>query len=395
MYWRRGAEPANVATTTIPHDEMVATRRHLHMHPELSMVEHATAAMVAGELEKLGLDEVRTEVGETGVVGTLVGGRPGPVTLLRADMDGLPILESNAVDYCSRTAGVMHACGHDGHVAILLAAAKTLAAGRAAVPGTLVFCFQPGEEGKAGALKMIRDGVLENPHVERTFALHLYSGLDVGNIGVRDGPYFASADEFDLIVRGKGGHGAMPQNSFDPIVAGAHIVSMLQTVISREIAPKDPAVVTVGQFTSGTTFNVIPDQALLRGTVRAFDEAVRQSMPERMERIIKGVAAALRVDYEFEYHWSYPPTVNDKAINDIVRAVGRTELGADSVVEHDIVMWAEDMSFMQNERPGAYFIVGSRGGESTGVPHHNARFDIDERALDIGYRMMVALGYAG
>jgi amidohydrolase len=379
----------------VPLDEMVATRRHLHMHPELSMLEHATAALVARELAALDLDDLRTAVGETGVVGTLVGGKPGPVTLLRADMDGLPILEANTVEYRSRADGVMHACGHDGHVAILLAAAKTLAADRANVPGTLVFCFQPGEEGKAGALKMIRDGVLENPHVDRTFALHLYSGLDVGKIGVRDGPYFASADEFDLIIRGKGGHGAMPQNSFDPIVAGAHMVSMLQTVISREIAPKDPAVITVGSFTSGTTFNVIPDRAHLQGTVRAFDESVRRSLPERMERVIKGVAAALRVDYEFDYHWSYPPTVNDKAVNDVVRATGTAELGAASVVEHDIVMWAEDMSFMQNERPGAYFIVGSRGDDATGVPHHNARFDIDERALAIGYRMMVALGYAG
>ncbi|MGD0472310.1 MAG: M20 family metallopeptidase [Candidatus Velthaea sp.] len=379
----------------IPHDEMVALRRHLHMHPELSMVEHATAAFVARELAPLGLDEIRTGVGETGVVGTLVGGKPGPVTLLRADMDGLPILESNAVPYRSRNDGIMHACGHDGHVAILLAAAQRLAAQRADVPGTLVFCFQPGEEGKAGALKMINDGVLENPHVERTFALHLYSGLDVGKIGVRDGPFFASADEFDLIIRGQGGHGAMPQLSFDPIVAGAHVVSLLQTVISREIAPKDPAVVTVGAFSSGTTFNVIPDTAHLKGTVRAFDEEVRRSMPERMERVIKGVAAALRVEYQFDYHWSYPPTVNDKAVNDVVRAVGAAELGADNVVEHDIVMWAEDMSFMQNERPGAYFIVGSRGGESTAVPHHNASFDLDERALDIGYRMMVELGKRG
>jgi amidohydrolase len=374
---------------------MVALRRHLHMHPELSMVEHATAAFVARELAPLGLDEIRTGVGETGVVGTLVGGKPGPVTLLRADMDGLPILESNAVPYRSRNDGIMHACGHDGHVAILLAAAQRLAAQRADVPGTLVFCFQPGEEGKAGALKMINDGVLENPHVERTFALHLYSGLDVGKIGVRDGPFFASADEFDLIIRGQGGHGAMPQLSFDPIVAGAHVVSLLQTVISREIAPKDPAVVTVGAFSSGTTFNVIPDTAHLKGTVRAFDEEVRRSMPERMERVIKGVAAALRVEYQFDYHWSYPPTVNDKAVNDVVRAVGAAELGADNVVEHDIVMWAEDMSFMQNERPGAYFIVGSRGGESTAVPHHNASFDLDERALDIGYRMMVELGKRG
>ena len=176
----------------------------------------------------------------------------------------------------------MHACGHDGHVAILLAAAETLAARRAEVAGTLVFCFQPGEEGAAGNRLMIEDGALENPHVDRTFALHLYSGLDVGKIGVRDGPFFASADEFVLTIRGRGGHGAMPQNSVDPIVAGAHVVTMLQTIVSREVAPKDPAVFTVGQFTSGTTFNVIPDEAVLKGTVRAFDAEVRAAMPERL-----------------------------------------------------------------------------------------------------------------
>jgi amidohydrolase len=384
-----------MTATAIPHDDLVATRRRLHAAPELSMVEHETAAFVAGELGKLRLDEVRTAIGVTGVLGTLKGGKPGPVTLLRADMDALPIAELNDVPYKSARPGVMHACGHDGHVSILLAAARTLAERRAEVPGTLVFCFQPGEEGHAGAKKMIDDGALENPHVDRTFALHLYSGLDAGKIGVRDGAFFASADEFDLTIRGRGGHGAMPQLAVDPIAAGAYVVTLLQSIVSREVAPKDPAVVTVGQFVSGTTFNVIPDEGKMKGTVRAFDAEVRASMPQRMERIVKGLAESLRFDFDFDYHWSYPPTVNDRAVNDVVREVGRRELGADNVVEHDIVMWAEDMSFMQEERPGAYFIVGSRGGAPTGFPHHNARFDIDERALDVGYRMMVALGLAG
>jgi amidohydrolase len=380
------------APETIPHDEMVRARRRLHASPELSLVEFDTASFVADTLGACGLDEVRTKIGQTGVLGTLVGGRPGPVTLLRADMDALPIRELNTVDYISAREGVMHACGHDGHVAILLAAAKTLAERRSEIAGTLVFCFQPGEEGAAGNRLMIEDGALENPHVDRTFALHLYSGLDVGRIGVRDGPFFASADEFTLTIRGRGGHGAMPQNSVDPIVAGAHIVTMLQTIVSREIAPKDPAVFTVGQFTSGTTFNVIPDEALLKGTVRAFDAEVRASMPERLRRIACGLAEALRVEIAVDYRWSYPPTVNAAEPNNVVRAVGRRLLGAENVVEHDIVMWAEDMSFMQELRPGAYFIVGSRGGEASAFPHHNARFDIDERSLDIGYRMMVGLG---
>ncbi|HEY6235223.1 MAG TPA: amidohydrolase [Candidatus Elarobacter sp.] len=383
------------AMSVIPHDDLVATRRRLHAAPELSMVEHDTAAYVAAELGKLGLDEVRTAIGITGVLGTLKGGKPGPVTLLRADMDALPITELNDVPYKSAHAGVMHACGHDGHVSILLAAARTLAARRADVPGTLVFCFQPGEEGHAGAKKMMDDGALEHPHVERTFALHLYSGLDVGKIGVRDGAFFASADEFDLTIRGKGGHGAMPQLAVDPIAAGAYVVTLLQSIVSREVAPKDPAVVTVGQFVSGTTFNVIPDEAKMKGTVRAFDADVRASMPERMERIINGLAEALRFEYEFDYHWSYPPTVNAREVNDVVRDVGRRELGAENVVEHDIVMWAEDMSFMQEERPGAYFIVGARGGPASAIAHHNARFDIDERALGVGYRMMVVLGLTG
>ncbi len=359
------------------------------------MVEFETAAYIARALAPLGLDRIRTGVGQTGVMGTLVGGKPGPVTLLRADFDALPIHEVPEHAYRSEHAGVMHACGHDGHVAILLAAAKTLAQRRAEIPGTLVFCFQPGEEGHAGNKLMIEDGALEDPHVDRTFALHLYSGLDVGKIGVRDGAFFASADEFTLTIRGKGGHGAMPQNSFDPIAAGAYFTTMAQTIVSREIAPKDPAVVTVGQFTSGTTFNVIPDSSTLKGTVRSFDAAVRASMPGRLKRVAAGVGEALRCEMELEYHWSYPPTVNDRAMNDLVREVGRATLGAEAVVEHEIVMWAEDMSFMQELRPGAYFIVGSRGGESTAFPHHNARFDLDEASLAVGYRMMVALGLRG
>ncbi|MBC5810506.1 MAG: amidohydrolase [Candidatus Eremiobacteraeota bacterium] len=384
-----------IAPEKVPTDELTRVRRLLHKRPELSMLEFETARFVQSELRALPLDEIRTGVGKTGILATLKGGRPGPVTLLRADMDALPITELVEAEYTSENPGVMHACGHDGHVAILLAAARTLAARRTEIPGTIVFCFQPGEEGSAGNRLMIEDGALENPHVDRTFALHLFSGLDVGKIGVRDGAFFASADEFFLTIEGKGGHGAMPQLAVDPVVAGAHFITMLQTIVSREVAPKDPAVFTVGKFQAGTTFNVIPDRAELMGTVRCFDPEVRKAMPQRMERIIKGLASAMRVDYTLKYHWSYPPTVNDKTMNDLVRQVGRRVVGPDNVIEHDIVMWAEDMSFMMEHRPGSYFIVGARGGESTGVPHHNARFDIDERSLEVGYKMMVALGLRG
>lgn len=378
-----------------PFHDLSRDRRHLHREPELSLVEHDTAAYLRAALEPLGFDDLRTGVGGTGLLATLRGGRPGPVTLLRADMDALPIAEQNEAEYVSRRSGVMHACGHDGHMAILLAAARELAARRDEVPGTLVLCFQPGEEGSAGNRLMIEDGALEDPHVDRTFALHLYSGLDVGKIGVRDGAFFASADEFTLRVRGIGGHGGMPNLAIDPVVAGAHLVTMLQTIVSREVAPKDPAVFTVGAFNAGTTFNVIPTEATLKGTVRCFDADVRAAMPQRLERIARGLGEAMRVEFDLHYHWSYPPTVNDHTINDIVREVGRATVGDENVVEHDLVMWAEDMSFMQEQRPGAYFIVGSRGGEATAHPHHSAKFDIDERALEVGYRMMVALGLRG
>jgi amidohydrolase len=384
-----------LAPDIVPTDDLIRVRRYLHRKPELSMVEFETARFVEAELRKLDFDEIRTGIGKTGLLATLIGGKPGPVTLLRADMDALPIAELVDSPYRSEHAGVMHACGHDGHVAILLAAARTLCERRAEIFGTLVFCFQPGEEGSAGNRLMIEDGALENPRVDRTFALHLYTQLDVGKIGVRDGAFFASADEWFLTIAGKGGHGAMPQLAVDPVVAGSYFVTMLQTIVSREVAPKDPAVFTVGKFEAGTTFNVIPDKATMMGTVRCFDPDVRASMPERMERILKGLAMAMRVEYELKYHWSYPPTVNNKQMNDLVREVGRATLGPENVVEHDIVMWAEDMSFMQEVRPGAYFIVGARGGPETGIPHHNARFDIDERALEVGYKMMVALGLRG
>jgi amidohydrolase len=383
-------------TVAVPRDELIRYRRHFHAHPELSLVEFETAAFIERELRSGTFDAVRTGVGKTGVLATLRGGKPGPVTLLRADMDALPVPESNDVEYRSTRVGVMHACGHDGHMAILLSAARALSARRAEVPGTLVFCFQPGEEGLAGNRLMIEDGALENPHVDRTFALHLYSGLDAGQIGIRDGPFFASSDRFTIVLTGRGGHGAMPQAAIDPIVGAAQVVNALQTLASREIAPKDPVVVTVASLHAGTTFNVIPDRAELNGTVRAFDDGVRRSMPERMERIVRGVCEAMRLEFAFDYSWGYPPTVNDAGSNDVVRDVARAVAGPENVVDpHDIVMWSEDMAYMQQERPGAYFVVGVRGPQRGFEPQHSPRYDIDESALEVGFEMMVGLALHG
>ncbi len=380
----------------VPNEELVRYRRHFHANPELSLEEHETMAFIERELRACDFDDLRVGIGGTGILATLRGGKPGPVTLLRADMDGLPMDETADVEYRSRRKGVMHACGHDGHMAILLSAARALARVREQVPGTLVFCFQPGEEGPAGNKLMIEDGALEHPHVDRCFALHLYSDLDVGTVGIRDHAFFASSDRFELRLTGKGGHGAMPHASVDPILAAAQLVTMFQAIASREIAPKDPVVVTIGKLEAGTTFNVIPDHATMLGTVRAMSDEVRRSIPERIERMVEGVSDALRLDYEFEYHWGYPPTINDPAMNDIVRQVARNVVGADNVVDpHDIVMWAEDMSYMLNERPGAYFIVGIRGPERGHEPQHSPRYDIDERALEVGFKMMVGIALHG
>jgi amidohydrolase len=376
--------------------ELVAYRRHFHAHPELSLIEFATAKFIERELRDAGFDQIRTGIGKTGILATLQGARPGPVTLLRADMDALPIEERNDEPYRSLTPGVMHACGHDGHMAILLAAARALRRRAGEISGTIVFCFQPGEEGHSGNKLMIEDGALENPHVDRTFALHLYSGLDVGKIGVRDGAFFASSDRFDIELEGKGGHGALPQSAVDPIVASAQFVTMLQTIASREIAANQPVVVTVGSLHSGTTFNVIPELATLQGSVRAFDETIRAELPVRIERLLAGVCEAMRLTYRFDYHWIYPPTVNDPATNDVVREVAREVVGEQNLVDpHEIVMWSEDMSFMQELRSGAYFLVGARGPRKGIEPQHSARFDIDERALDVGFGMMMGLALQG
>jgi amidohydrolase len=380
----------------VPQEELVRYRRHFHAHPELSLIEFATAKFIERELREAGYDQIRTGIGGTGILATLQGGRPGPVTLLRADMDALPIEERIDEPYRSLTPGVMHACGHDGHMAILLAAARALRRRIDEISGTVVFCFQPGEEGHSGNKLMIEDGALENPHVDRTFALHLYSGLDVGKVGVRDGAFFASSDRFDIELAGKGGHGALPQGAIDPIVASAQFVTMLQTVASREVAANQPVVVTVGALHSGTTFNVIPELATLQGSVRAFDETIRAELPVRIERLLAGVCEAMRLTYRFDYHWIYPPTVNDPATNDIVRAVAREVVGEQNLVDpHEIVMWSEDMSFMQELRPGAYFLVGARGPRKGIEPQHSARFDIDERSLEVGFRMMMGLALQG
>lgn len=372
--------------------EVVEFRRHFHQYPELSLQEYETAAFIENALRERPFDEIRTGVGGTGILATLKGKQPGPVTLLRADMDALPVQERTDVPYRSRRDGVMHACGHDGHMAVLLSVARDVSERRRDLCGTIIFCFQPGEEGYAGNRRMIEGGALENPHVDRVFALHLYTGLEVGKVGIRDGPFFAASDQIRIEITGRGGHGAMPQLSVDPIVGAAQLVTMLQTLVSREVAPREPAVVTISRIAAGTTHNVIPDSVEMLGTVRTLDEKLRGTMPVRLERMLAGACSAMRLAYRFDYERGYPAVVNDATTNDIVRAVARGSVGAENVVDpHEVVMWAEDMAYMQQERPGAFFVVGARGSDRGTEPQHSARYDIDERALDVGYRMMTGI----
>ena len=372
-------------------DEVVATRRDLHAHPELGFREQRTAGVVAARLRELGI-ETHERIAQTGVLGIIKGGRSGRTFMLRADMDGLPIAELNDEPYRSQNAGVMHACGHDGHVAMLLGAARQLVARRSEISGTVVLCFQPAEEGLGGARAMVEAGIIEEYGIERAYGLHLSSTYPTGKVGFIEGPMYASSDSIEATIHGRGGHGAAPHLSIDPIYTASQFVVNVQQVVSRVIDPIEPAVVTIGSFHAGTTYNVIPTSAKLLGTVRSFSPDVREQMPTRIEKVLAGVCAASGATYDFEYLWRYPVTENDPVQTRYVRALAEKTLGAEHVAEFPKLMGAEDFSYFALKVPSCFFQVGCQGGESSSFPHHHERFDIDERALEYGVRMMTALG---
>ena len=368
-------------------DYLVQTRRDFHRHPELGFQETRTAGIVAQSLTDLGL-EVQTGIGQTGVVGILEGEREGPVVLLRFDMDALPVSEENETDYISLNPGLMHACGHDGHMAMGLALARIMAGYRKQMAGSLKFLFQPGEEGRGGALAVLADGALENPRPDVALAMHLWSEVPYGRIRVTDGPAMAASSIFTLTVRGKGGHGAAPHRSVDPILAAAHIVAALQSIVSRNVDPLESVVVTVGQMTAGTTFNVIPEVATLKGTVRSYDNEMHRQVYRRILEMAQNMAQAFRCQATMEAVAIVPAVVNAPAPTARVRAAAAKVVGPTNVVEGQ-TMGAEDMGYILEEIPGCYFFVGA-GNEEKGLdyPHHHPRFDIDERALILGLATM-------
>jgi amidohydrolase len=370
-------------------ESVIDLRRTLHQWPELGFQERRTSALIAQQLSALGI-EVKTGIARTGVLGVLHGEGPGKTVLLRADIDGLPIEEASGAAYASQNPGVMHACGHDGHTAILLTVAKLLAQQRRQFSGTVKFAFQPAEELPPGGAKgMIEEGVLEQPKVDAVFGLHLWNGLPVGKIGVEAGPIMASVDRFDVVIKGVGSHGAYPHTGVDPIVVGSHVVAALQTAVSREVPPLAPVVVTVGKFHSGTAFNVIPSHAELSGTVRTVDARIRQEMPTRLERIVRGVTSAMRAEYTFNYEFGYPVTVNEANKAQLARQVAARIVGDANVVAAGMTMGAEDMSYFLEAVPGCYLRLGSGNPEKGMIhPHHSALFDFDETALPIGVELL-------
>ena len=372
--------------------DVVAFRRDFHMHPELAFEEHRTSGIIADRLRTLGYN-VHTGIAGTGVVGVLRGNKPGRTIMLRADMDALPIEEENDHAYRSQSTGKMHACGHDGHVAILLGAAELIAADRERLPGTTCLVFQPAEEGHGGARVMVEEGLIERFSIERAYGLHLNAKYQTGVVGVREGPFYASSDSIEIDVLGKGGHGSAPHDAIDPIYTAANFITSVQQVVSRHVDPLEPAVVTIASIHGGTIHNVIPRTVRMLGTVRAFSDDVRNAMPERIERVLKSCCDAMGAEYDFKYLWRYPVTSNDEHQARYVRALAERIIGEQRVVTAEKLTGAEDFSFFAQRVPACFFTVGASTNPDSASPHHSSTFEIDETALATGVSMMAALAF--
>ena len=373
--------------------EMIRTRRTLHMHPELAYHEEDTSRLVAKRLESLGID-VKRKVGGTGVLGTLKGSRKGRVVALRADMDGLPVQETSDVKFRSKVDGVMHACGHDTHVAMLLGAARILSENRKELRGTVKFLFQPAEEhgGRGGAMPMIEDGVMDDPKVDYVFGLHIEATRRSGEFGVREGAIAAAPDTFKVRIIGKGGHGSAPHETVDPIYVAAHVILALQGVSARMIDPVRPFVITVGAVHSGTKENIIPDVATLDGTIRTLDERTRKLAKRRVEEVVKGVCKSFGASAEVDFEkYAYPVTVNDpKTTEGVVRVLKR--IPGTKVRTVEAMLGGEDFSRFLQKAPGTFYFLGSRNPAKGCVyPNHSAKFKVDEDVLKFGAASLAML----
>ena len=369
-------------------DDIYTYRRDFHQNPELSFQEYRTAETISKYLDSFGITH-KTNIGGTGIVGEIEFGA-GPTIALRADMDALPIQEIGDLEYKSKNEGVMHACGHDGHMAILLGTANVLSKNKKIKKGKIRFIFQPAEEGGGGARYMIEDGCLEG--VDEIYGLHLWNYQPLGEIGVKEGPIMAAADMFDIIVKGKGGHGATPQGTIDAIVVASHLVTALQTIVSRDTNPLENTVVTIGEISGGENFNVIADQVKLSGTTRAYTEKNRIMIKNRMKDIIDGVSKAFGSEIVLNYKEGYPPTINHKLPTKNILDSASQVVGKGAGFPY-LSMGGEDFSYYLQNIPGCFFFIGSAPDEKDilSTPHHCSHFNIDERALLVGASVYINL----
>jgi amidohydrolase len=366
---------------------LTTRRRELHAAPELAFKEIETAEYIAERLDALSVDRLETVVGGTGVVADVKGERPGRAVLVRADMDGLPITEAGDLPFRSGRQGVMHACGHDVHMAIALEVARAFAENRHQLPGMVRFAFQPAEECAGGAKPMIEAGVLTG--IDRVIGLHVWSELPVGQISVRPDVVMAGADQFALTIYGKGGHGAQPHQTVDAVAIAAQVVSALQTLVSRETAPASPVVITLGSVHGGTAANIVAGEVVIQGTLRTLNRELRTHLLERIAELAAGIAAAMRGRAEFRHESAAPPVINDAAMAAAVAEAARRVVGAEGVVEFEPLMVGEDFAYFLEARPGCFFLLGG-APEGPRVGHHTAEFRVDERCLPIGFRVMTA-----
>jgi amidohydrolase len=360
---------------------IINTRRDLHRIPETGYTEKKTSAYVAEYLNREGL-EVQTGIAQFGVVGLLETGRPGPNLMIRADMDALPLKEETGLAFASTHEGVMHACGHDAHMAMALGAATVLTRIRNELNGTIKFVFQPAEEGPGGAKPMIDAGVMENPKVDYAIGCHVWPDIAEGTVGVRPGPFLAAMDRFDIKIIGKGGHGAMPHLCVDALEVGTQVVNALQRISSRHISPLEPVVVTVASFHAGTTFNVIPGEAELSGTTRTFNLDIWDSWEQRLEKVVRGVCESMGAEFELKFSKGYPPTINDESMCEVVRRCAAEVVGPEMVIKPDQSMGGEDMSYFLQRSKGCFFALGV--GREGYASVHNPKFTFNEEVLALG-----------
>ncbi len=369
-------------------EELIATRRDLHRHPEMAFQEQRTSELVATRLESLGY-QVHRGIAETGVVGLLEGDEPGITLMIRVDMDALPIQEPENRPYSSRFPGVMHACGHDGHTAVGLAVADLLSRHRESIKGQVKLVFQPAEEIMAGAKRMLDEGVMKNPDVDKVLGLHMWPSLSVGKVVAQSGPIFSSVDEIRIEVKGKGGHGGIPHLSVDPIVIASQVVTSLQTVLSREVPPQQGVVLGFGTIHGGSQFNIIAEQVELTGNIRTTDESIRRFVLQRAQEISAAVAEGLRGEAIFHHVKGAPVVVNDADVARVVAEVASGVVGDENLVTMAPAAVGDDASYFLKEAPGCYFLMGCANPQrDITAPLHSPDFDIDEEVLPIATRIL-------